>query len=207
MKQFLNIQKYYYLTMKKLLFSIFVISCMALTSTAQCVVGKWKCPAKFLDSLGLQYNDMSGYYKFKKNGTFVVKINGVRRVRKYSTVMNYSKKPEKITSAHKMIYIKVKGTYEVLDNRISTKVEPKDVYCFIDPGLCPAEGPDIDDNDDVMRMKEWRQDRYDDAAFNARVQAQTVKDDLMRFWVWNNEPLTVTKETLSIGDKVCFKRN
>ncbi len=107
--------------MKKLLFSIFVICCMTLTSTAQCVVGKWKCPAEFLDSLGLQYNDMSGYYKFKRNGTFVVKINGVRRVRKYSTVMNYSKKPDIITSAHKMIYIKVKGTYEVVKNRISTK--------------------------------------------------------------------------------------
>ena len=192
--------------MKKILVLIFVICCMTLTSTAQSVVGKWKCPAEFLDSLGLQYHDMYGYYKFKRNGTFVVKINGVEMIRKFSIIMNYGKKPEKITSAHKMIYIKVKGTYEVVNNRISTKVAPDGVYCFIDPGLSPAEGPDADDNDYVARMKEWRQQRYDDAAFDAKIQAQTVKEDLMRFWIWNNEPLTVTKESLAIGDKFCFKR-
>ena len=192
--------------MRKLLILILVISSMVLTATAQGITGKWKCPAEFLDSLGLQYNDMTGYYKFKRNGTFVVKINGVKRVRKYRTYMNYNRKPDKMTSAHKMIYIKVKGTYEVVNNRISTKVEPKGVYCFIDPGIRPPEGADADDNEYVARMKEWRQQRYDDAAFDARIQAQTVKDDLMRFWVWDNEPLVVTKETLSIGDKFCFKR-
>ncbi len=193
-------------TMKKILVLIFVICCMTLTSTAQSIVGKWKCPAEFLDSLGLQYNDMSGYYKFKKNGTFVVKINGVKMVRKYSTVMHYGEKPLTITSAHKMIYIKVKGTYEVANNRISTKVAPDGVYCFIDPGVRPPKGPDADDNEYVARMKEWKQDNYERAAFKARIQAQTVKEDLMRFWVWDNEPLTVTKESLAIGDKFCFKR-
>ena len=39
--------------MKKILVLIFVICCMTLTSTAQSVVGKWKCPAEFLDSLRL----------------------------------------------------------------------------------------------------------------------------------------------------------
>ena len=192
--------------MRKLLILILVISSMVLTSTAQSITGKWKCPAEFLDSLGLQYNDMTGYYKFKRNGTCVVKIDGVKRVRKHSSVMHYGEKPLTITSAHRMIYIKVKGTYEVVNNCISTKVDPKGVYCFIDPGIRPSQEVDAGDNEYVARMKEMRQENYERAASNARVQAQTVKDELMRFWVWDNEPLVVTKETLSIGDKFCFKR-
>ena len=47
---------------------------------------------------------------------------------------------------------------------------------------------------------------YDQEVYMTKVQAQTVKNELMHIWTWSKEPVTVTKEALSIGDKATFKR-
>jgi len=178
---------------------------MPATEKAQSITGKWKCPKDFLDSMGLLY-DMKGHYRFKKNGTFQVKINGIKRVTKKSVFTIYYGRTKKIHSKHAAIFIKVRGTYKVIDGAVTTSVSPDDVYCFIDPGREQPDGPDADDSEYVARSKEYQQRLYDAADFDARVQAETIKNEVIRIWQWYNEPVTVTKDSLIIGDKATFLR-
>ena len=40
----------------------------------------------------------------------------------------------------------------------------------------------------------------------SRRQEKTIKRELMHVWNWNSEPLEVTTKTMTVGDKVTFKR-
>lgn len=192
--------------MKRVLSLSCIVFALCMSSHAQTIVGKWECTPEFLDGMGLKYDELRGYCKFKKNGLFEIKINGMKRMVRTSLVSNFGKRPVKVSSVHRMMRIKVKGSFAVEDGRISTVVAPEDVHCFIDPGLELPKEPDVADSDYAVRRREMEQRRYDRAAFEANVQAQTVKNDLMRSWRWKGEPLEVTEKSLLVGGRTFFKR-
>ena len=178
---------------------------MAVSANAKGITGKWKCSKEFIEGFGLHYNEMKGHYKFKKNGTFTVKINGVERTVAFSEV-GRGPKAEFIHSKHRQMYIKVKGTYKIVNDSISTTVRPEDVKCHIQPGQDYPEAPDANDGRYAMLDKEWQQHMYDQEILWNEAQKQTVKNELMHVWTWDKEPVVITKKTLSIGDKATFKR-
>ena len=68
------------------------------------------------------------------------------------------------------------------------------------------ENPDANDGRYAMLDKEWQQRMYDQEILWNEAQEQTVKNELMHVWTWDKEPVVITKKTLSIGNKVTFKR-
>ena len=191
--------------MKKAMFILTAMLMMAVSANAKGITGKWKCSKEFIEGFGLYYNEMKGHYKFKKNGTFTVKINGLKRTVAYDEV-GWGPKAEFIHSKHRQMYIKVKGTYKIVNDSISTTVRPEDVKCHIQPGRDYPAPPDVNDNILVAAMKEMKQDMYDQEILWNEAQEQTVKNELMHVWTWDKEPVVITKKTLSIGDKATFKR-
>lgn len=169
------------------------------------ITGKWKCSKEFLDGLGLHYDQMNGHYKFKKDGTFTVKINGRERTSKYAEVGS-GRKAYFVHAEFRQICIKVNGTYKIVNDSISTIVHPEGVYCYIEPGQDYPDAIDAKDSEYAIRMKEMEQRMYDREVFWSETQAQTVKNELMHMWVWNKEPVTVNKKTLTIGNKATFTR-
>ncbi|MDE6012176.1 MAG: hypothetical protein K2G91_05510 [Prevotella sp.] len=169
------------------------------------ITGKWKCSKEFIDGLGLYYDQMKGHYKFKKDGTFTVKINGRERTSKYAEVGS-GRKAYFVHAEFRQICIKVNGTYKIINDSISTTVRPEDVKCHIQPSRDYPDAIDAKDSEYAIRMKEMEQRWYDNEKFFNETQAQTVKNELMHMWVWNKEPVTVNKKTLTIGNKATFTR-
>ena len=191
--------------MKKVMFILTAILMMVVSANAKGITGKWKCSKEFIEGLGLHYDQMKGHYKFKKDGTFTVKINGIERTVAYSETGRGPKAD--ITHANpRQMYIKVKGTYKIVNDSISTTVRPEDVKCYIQPGRDYPDPPDASDNKYALIEKKWKQDLYDREVFWSETQAQTVKNELMHVWRWDKEPVVITKKTLSIGNKATFKR-
>ena len=191
--------------MKKAMFILTAMLMMAVSANAKGITGKWKCSKEFIEGLGLHYDQMKGHYKFKKNGTFTVEINGVERTTAFSEI-GRGPKAEFIHAKHRQMYIKVKGTYKIVNDSISTTVRPEDVKCHIQPGRDYPAPPDANDNRYAMAMKNFEQMMYDQEVLWNEAQKQTVKNELMHVWTWDKEPVVITKKTLSIGDKATFKR-
>ena len=180
--------------------------CIFHSADAQSIVGKWKCSKEFLQNLGLGYEIMKGTYKFKKDGTFQLKMNGITTMSHSTAIGNYGGKPRTIGSEQRTIYVKVSGTYAVINDSISTVVNPEDVYCFIEPDMVQPDGPDASDSENTARTKEWLQRRYETEVNISDFQAQTIKEEISRIWIWNGEPLTLTKKTMAVGNKFFFRR-
>ncbi len=207
--------------MKKILFIILMMLSILPAAEAQNVVGRWRCSEEFLHSLGTRFIQMRGRYCFKKDSTFTIKIKGrgqrlgrkpknkgwSSKTVKSSGIIELTKRPDHITSKH-TLQIKVKGTYSVSDGTITTKVAPEGVSCYIDSGRDMPEMPSVDsyDYDYEMLVYLWESSSYNDAAFMSRTQEKTIKREFMKVWNWNREPLEVTKKTMTVGNKVTFRR-
>ncbi|WP_349665791.1 hypothetical protein [Xylanibacter muris] len=156
--------------------------CLLPSVQAQSIVGKWKCSKEYFKSMDLLFYGMKGYYKFNKDGTFYVKING---------------------GSTQNIYIKISGTYNIADNRITTNIVPGDIYCYVNSG---QYSPDILDSDagGLERMNRDRQEyAYEQGEFRSNVLTEDIKNTM---WEWKNEPLTITKKELKIGENIRLKK-
>ena len=187
------------------MFILTAILMMAVSANAKGITGKWKCSKEFIEGLGLHYDQMKGHYKFKKDGTFTVKINGVERTTAYSET-GWGPKADITHAKHRQMYIKVKGTYKIVNDSISTIVRPEDVKCHIQPGQDYPDPPDVNDSRWAMAMKNFQQHMYDQELLWNEAQKQTVKNELMHMWVWDKEPVSITDKTLFVGNKITFKR-
>ncbi len=180
-----------------------------LPATVRNLTGKWKCSGEFLHNVGIGpfFPHLSGYYKFRKNGTFTIRINGAQHHSWRDEVYTYSGKLEKLGSdIAKSAYIKVKGTYTIEDGRITTAVRPADVKFYFDQG---RSHPDIDNPELQDRNPRW----YDmEVSFYEQQEkfyeqmGETVKRELMPLWTWRNESVVVTEDELLIGRKALFSR-
>lgn len=90
------------------------------------------------------------------------------------------------------------------DGRITTTVSPKDVVCFVSSGRESPKLADMDDSELEARWKQRRQLVYEQAETNSERQASTIKTEKEYLWVWNNEPIVITADSISVGDWKVF---
>ena len=159
-----------------------------LTINSQNVVGKWKCAAGFIKELGLPIEGMKGNCKFRKDGTFRVRINSGYRM-------------------HKLIIITIKGTYQIEGDSITTKVRPDDISCYIDPRVSYPDPIEILDDWKTMNRKDIQQTVFDVSASHAVRQSEKIKNRMLKFWRWEKEPVRLSKKRLFIGYKAMFKKS
>lgn len=189
-----------------------MLSLFVLLSSAQArgIVGKWYCTNAFLDSLGQAYyfDDINGSIEFKEDGRFTLLIDGSQLVSRSSSAAgkawgtpSYMKRKKAI---YRNLYVKVAGRYQVHDGRITTTVSPKDVVCFVSSGRESPKLADMDDSELEARWKQHRQLVYEQAETNSERQANTIKTEKEYLWVWNNEPIVITADSISVGDWKVF---
>lgn len=151
------------------------------------VTGKWKCADEFLESLGFGRECMNGQCKFKKDGTFVVKLKSKKRM-------------------NKLIIVKINGTYLLENGSISTTVNADDISCYIDPRIDYPDPIEITDGLRDVNKKETLQSVYDLNANWADTQSQKIKSKMYQFWQWKKEPARMVGNNLMIGYKAIFTK-
>ena len=171
---------------------------------AQDIVGKWKCSEEFLGSLGFNSDRMSGQCRFKKDGTFEVKING-RKIVSYVADAYSSPQIRDSPSSQRLMTVRIKGTYQVKDDSISTTVSPDGVYCYIEAGDYP-EPVDIRDSKMTMELKDIEQQIFENRQSEADRKSDAIKKKMLQFWQWDKEPVRMTKRHLMIGYKAMLKK-
>ena len=196
--------------MKKLILATLVLFSLFQSVQARGIVGKWYCTNAFLDSLGQAYyfDDINGSIEFKEDGRFALLIDGSQLVSRSSSAAgkargtpSYMKRKKAI---YRNLYVKVAGRYQVHDGRITTTVSPKDVVCFVSSGRESPKLADMDDSELEARWKQHRQLVYEQAETNSERQANTIKTEKEYLWVWNNEPIVITADSISVGDWKVF---
>lgn len=196
--------------MKKFILAALVLFSLFQSAQARGIVGKWYCTNAFLDSLGLAYyfDDINGSIEFKEDGRFTLLIDGSQLVSRSSSAAgkawgtpSYMKRKKAI---YRNLYVKVAGRYQVHDGRITTTVSPKDVVCFVSSGRESPKLADMDDSELEARWKQHRQLVYEQAETNSERQANTIKTEKEYLWVWNNEPIVITADSISVGDWKVF---
>lgn len=175
------------LTKKHLVIVLLLWIFPPLAMNAQNAVGKWKCSAEFLEKLGFSNDRMKGNCKFKKDGTFKVRINSGNRM-------------------HKLIIITIEGTYQIEDDSITTNVRPDDISCYIDPRVSYPDPIEITDDWKTMNRKDIQQTVFDISASHAERQSEKLKNRMLKFWRWEKEPIKLTKKRLFIGYKAMFTK-
>lgn len=193
--------------MKKILFiSILIISIVS-PCFPQGIRGTWKCTGEFLSSIGFKSGRISGQCKFKKDGTFEVKINGRKSVSyvadSYSSPQ--SGKFKTSPSSHRLTTVRIKGTYQIENDSISTTVTPDGVFCYIETGDYP-EPVNISDSKMTMELKDIEQQIFENRVSEAEEQTNNIKEKMLKFWQWEKEPVRMTKKHLMIGYKAMFKK-
>lgn len=196
--------------MKKFILAALVLFSLFQSAQARGIVGKWYCTNAFLDSLGQAYyfDDINGSIEFKEDGRFTLLIDGSQLVSRSSSAAgkawgtpSYMKRKKAI---YRNLYVKVAGRYQVHDGRITTTVSPKDVVCFVSSGRESPKLADMDDSELEARWKQHRQLVYEQAETNSERQANTIKTEKEYLWVWNNEPIVITADSISVGDWKVF---
>ena len=202
------------LRMKRILLIIAAAFCLLPSAQARGIVGKWYCSKAFFDSLGLgvmrYYPNIKGYYKFKKDGTFNVRIDG-NRLSERSSEANHvfaKKNPRwmKGNAKYQTLLIKVRGLYRFEGNRITAKVDTNDVYVDIDTGLDYPDEPGASASWNEFYFKNSKRNIYEVAEQHAVKQAKVIKGGNMHIWQWKELPVTVTKDTLWIGGAMAFTK-
>jgi beta-lactamase regulating signal transducer with metallopeptidase domain len=175
------------------------------------IVGKWKCTKELISALRTGYDDLKGYCQFNEDGTFKVKLHRPR----------YTKgKVRKITRRYrnKVVMIKLTGTYSIEGNRISTKVNKKDVSCYIELRGSSSyyinvefENPYIDEprhtspeDKGNMRVQAYREINYDIETSLGATEEELVETKVYRAWKWKNMPLTMRGEAIATDNHIIF---
>ena len=200
------------LRMKRILLIIAAAFCLLPSAQARGIEGKWYCSKAFFDSLGVTlYSKIKGYYKFKADGTFSVRINGEIQSSpssEYFTV-GVRKNPKwmKDNARFQTLLMKVKGIYSIEGNKITTKVDSDDVFVYIDTGLDYPEDTGIWVSRAEISWKNLRRVGYENAEYHAGVHARTIKREKMSVWNWDAVPITVAGDSLQVGGTFCFYRS
>ena len=179
-----------------------------MTPDAKSVKGKWQCAKDFIQAIDMKYYfpHLKGTYKFKDDGTFTARFEGIKRYAYRGETMYGAKLINWGENVSKLAYIKVKGTYQIVDGKMTTKVRPKDVKCFFDQG---RDHPDIEESDlqnVAPRYYDMKVSWYEQREKTYERMGNTIRREWMHLWVWNQEPVTVTPNQLLIGQRAIFER-
>ena len=196
--------------MKKALLLIALAVCTLAAAQAGGIEGKWHCSKAMLDSLGLKkYPNIRGYYKFGKDGTFTVRIKGDRVLLRSSNSHGFAWKTPRYMrnrAKNQTVSIKVKGTYTTDGGTITTTVDPRDVYCYINTGLQNPTEPDASASWGEYYWAQHKINLYESVESTAERLANFIKTKNMHLWQWSGEPLAVTKDSLTVGAAMKFSR-
>ena len=196
--------------MKKALLLIALAICTLAAAQAGGIEGKWYCSKAMLDSLGLKkYPNIRGYYKFGKDGTFSVRIKGDRVLLRSSNSHGFAWKTPRYMrnrAKNQTVSIKVKGTYTTDGGTITTTVDPRDVYCYINTGLQNPTEPDASASWGEYYWAQHKINLYESVESTAERLANFIKTSNMHLWQWSGEPLAVTKDSLTVGAAMKFSR-
>lgn len=185
--------------MKRIMCVLLVMLCLFACVDAQDIVGRWKGSKKINEQLNIPEEYVRVRYKFRKDSTFYMKVYGDTDLsrHKYSFGRPYSR----------WIRLSVKGRYEIVDGRITTYVTADNVSSSVDDN-----GYSVLDRNDfflltskirfgkVIAQERKRVPRY--AVFLLR----KVLSDCSFLWDWDNVPITVTKKTLIVEDKISLRK-
>lgn len=187
--------------MKTLLLT-FVLSLFCACAFPQKITGKWDCSKEMLSTLNVRPWMAYGYYKFKKDGTFVLKIkdNPTPGAVRATSSPNYVED----------LSIEVTGTYFIENGQINTVVLPKDirVYCGGDDLRAIANYERHEDMSPIKEQTLRGQYLADRDKYNKLHEEEFVQQLLQNadMWFWKNEKVVRDKKILCIGDKVVLRK-
>lgn len=178
------------ITFKRLMFIIMMTLGLSSVAQSQDITGKWKCSKGTLEQLGPQYKYLRGHCKFKKDGTFMVKLNSTTEV---PAAYSFS--------------IKVAGTYTTDGNTISTHVDRNGVYCNA-PNDMPS--PYIENkeqkNSEYYRTQNLHERMYDVAKGVTELREDSREAELIHDWNWDKEKIELSGKTLVIRNKARLRK-
>ena len=200
--------------MKKVILVIMALLALLPLAQASGIVGKWYCSKVFFDSLGvgIYYPNIDGFYDFKEDGTFAVKINGelqTARPGEYYGTLRTRKAPRwmRTSPAYQTLLIEVKGKYRIDGNAITTAVDSDDVHVYINTGLTyPADrGAWASKAEAFWKEVDRRSYRvYED---HALIHKNTIKTEKMPVWRWEAKPLSISSDSVRVGTKFLFYKS
>ena len=191
---------------KNLLSIIILVIFTTLTASAQSIAGKWQCSKEFIESLKLDYWNMQGHCKFKKNGTFKAKLHRKQVVKRKN---NKTGKIERKFNT-RAISISIAGAYDVKEGQMSTTVTEKGISCYVEPDeYATKENPYIDERSEEtwnMRAQSRREIAYDNAINMADRISNEIKKNILQGLNVQQQPIMITESAVAIGEKTYFSK-
>ena len=186
--------------MKRFCIIFFLLFGIAYSVQAQDITGKWKCSKELLGRLQLRYDNIKGYYVFKKNGKFILMIKGTKTIIKnYGGINLRTNKFYTRHSTYRPLSIKVSGKYEVKDGKVSAYVKLKDVKVNVGISARTPRIPDADTNDFDYSMIQFYNKLYDSDSSQADIQANMIRAEKWFMWSWRDLSVRQTADSLIIG--------
>lgn len=186
--------------MKRFCIIFFLLFGMAYSMSAQDITGKWECSKELLDRLQLRYDNIKGYYVFKKNGKFILMIKGTKTIIKnYGGINLRTNKFYTRHSTYRPLSIKVSGKYEVKDGKVSAYVKQKDVKVNVGISARLPQIPDANTNEYDYRMTNFYNDLYNKDSFDTDIQSNMIRAEKWFMWSWRDLSVRQTADSLIIG--------
>ena len=158
---------------------------------AQKITGRWHCPTDVVKQYRLGFDGVGCRYKFKKNGTFVLKIKGDSFVG--NNIMGDKEH-------HYSGSIVVKGKYRVQDGTISSFVEKDNIKTAASDYRNYTIGEDSPAHFFVV-------DNQGSAAYE-NMKSMELRRRIMDnsfLWDWKDVPIEQAGNQLIIGDKLILR--
>ncbi|MBE6331450.1 MAG: hypothetical protein E7070_03950 [Bacteroidales bacterium] len=174
-------------------FAITLLLCLFChCSFAQKITGRWHCTAETISQCRLGFQVVNCTYKFKKDGTMIIKIKG------------YSYAGQKLYSGdYEHLYtggMTIKGRYFVLDGKITSQVTKEDIETYA------SDIPNTTESDNtpayVAHVEYQGEDRY------RSVKEMELRRRVMDYpflWDWKDVPICYSGKRLKIGDKLIMR--
>jgi hypothetical protein len=179
--------------MKTLLLT-FVLSLFCACAFPQKITGKWKPLPEVSNGFSSVYESVDCSYNFKKNGELIIKIKGLRNLDKGYAI------PEK---KHLLQgEVEIKGKYVIQDGKISSFVENEGVKTYASDSKSNY-GSLMTDSVSYI-VKTFREEDRNSKRLENELRRRLL--DTRYLWDWDNEPITITKEELVIGEKLKCRR-
>ena len=186
--------------MKRFCIIFILLFGMAYSMSAQDITGKWECSKELLDRLQLRYDNIKGYYVFKKNGKFILMIKGTKTIIKnYGGINLRTNKFYTRHSTYRPLSIKVSGKYEVKDGKVSAYVKLKDVKVNVGISARLPRIPDANTNEYDYRMTNFYNDLYNKDSFDTDIQSNMIRAEKWFMWSWRDLSVRQTADSLIIG--------
>lgn len=186
--------------MKQFCIIFFLLLGITYSVQAQDITGKWKCSKELLDRLQLHNDNIKGYYTFKKNGKFKLRIKGTKTIIKnYGGIELRTNKFYTRHSTYRPLSIKVSGKYEVKDGKVSAYVKLKDVKVYVGISARLPRIPDANTSEYDYRMTQFYNERYDFDTSETDIQANMIKAEKWFMWSWRDLSVRQAGDSLIIG--------